>query len=472
MPERPFSTPSRRRTAARLAVLPLVGCLALPFAGALGGCETKGFLNPSELVDPKEGNKLNAAGRARPRIQNILSELDLGVTAVPTNFTNARDVQAGDLLVDARDYRIGPSDLVQVSIGELAPGQTYVQPLRVSETGALTLPDLPPQNRQVQVGGLTELEAVQEIEQAYVNAGVFVQPPPVSLIVVEPASKVFNITGNVANPGRYVLATASYRMFDAMTQAGGSADPEVNSEYAYVIRSRSSAGTQNNRQGDQRDPLDPGSSVTPQDGGSEWPFERPVMASVSQNQPGGQPAGGQPAGGQPNQPGDFQFQQPQAPADTEIIRVPLQALLRGQLQYNIVIRPEDTIIVPPPATGEYYVGGNVNTAGVFAILPGRKLTMKQAIVSARMLNELAIPERTQLIRRVDAQDVFIRVDLSKVFVGEEPDVFLQPNDMILVGSNAIAPFLASFRNAFRVTYGFGFLYDRNFAYDSDQRFGF
>jgi protein involved in polysaccharide export with SLBB domain len=442
----------------------MAAVLAAPLAGALTGCETKGFLNPSELVDPAEGNKLRADGSARPRIQNILSELDLGVTAVPTSFTNARDVQASDMFVNAADYRIGPSDLVQVTIGDLTPNQTYVQPLRVSETGALTLPDLPPEHRQVQVSGLTELEAVQVIEQAYINAGVFIDRPPVSLIVIEPASRVFNITGNVARAGRYVLGTANYRMFDALTQAGGSADPEVNSEFAYVIRSRSAATPANNQPGNQRDPLNPGSSVPTDGGPTDWPFDKPVHASAAQ---------GQPAGQQPNQPAQFQgFQEPQAPADTEIIRVPLQALLRGQLQYNIVIRPEDTIIVPPPATGEYYVGGNVNTAGVFAILPGRQLTMKQAIVSARMLNELAIPGRTQLIRRVDSQDVFIRVDLAKVFVGEEPDVFLQPNDMILVGSNAIAPFLASFRNAFRVTYGFGFLYDRNFAYDSDQRFGF
>ena len=38
-----------------------------------------------------------------------------------------------------------------------------------------------------------------------------------------------------------------------------------------------------------------------------------------------------------------------------------------------------------------------------------------------------------------------------------------PNDIVRVGTNAFAPFVASFRNAFRITYGFGFLYDRNYA---------
>ena len=35
----------------------------------------------------------------------------------------------------------------------------------------------------------------------------------------------------------------------------------------------------------------------------------------------------------------------------------------------------------------------------------------------------------------------------------------------MVGTNAIAPFLATLRSAFRFTYGAGFLYDRNFAYN-------
>ncbi len=431
----------------------------------MAGCESKSFLNPGELVDPDSSNQLRGDGTVRPRIQNILSELDLGVTPVADAFTQARDVAAQDLLVNAQDYRIGPSDLVQLSItdpGEAQP--SFVQPLRVSETGRITLPDIRGDERLVQVDGLTEQEAVGRIEQAYIEAGMYTVPPKVSLIVVEPNSKVYNINGNVAAPGRYVLTKADFRMLDAFTNARGTADPEYSSEYVYVIRSLQRSqpvpqvpvrpGTQ--QQGDPLDPNQPGSSVEEED----WPFDQPTFASAQ-----GQPAG--------NQPGGFQFQAPPEPTDWEIIRVPLQELLRGQLKYNIVIRPEDTIIVPPPVTGEFFVGGHVVQPGVFSILPGRQITMKQAIVSARMLDEVAIPGRTQLIRRVNDQDVFVRVDLAKVFVGEEPDIYLQPDDMILVGTNAVAPFLAAFRNGFRVSYGFGFLYDRNFAYDRDDGpFGF
>ena len=37
------------------------------------------------------------------------------------------------------------------------------------------------------------------------------------------------------------------------------------------------------------------------------------------------------------------------------------------------------------------------------------------------------------------------------------------DDVIAVGSYWAAPFLAVWRNAFRMTYGFGFIYDRNYS---------
>lgn len=450
----------RARGAARIGVIAAAAVAAL-WAGVLGGCERKAFLYPAELVDPDQSNQLRSDGTARPRIQTILTELDLGVSVVPEAFTNVRAVQAGDLEVNAQDYRIGPADLVQVSISDLGPGQTaYVQPLRVSDTGLLNLPDLPPQYRQLRIAGMTEVEAAAQIATTYVDAGVFTEPPQVTLLVIEPNSKAFNITGNVQAPARYVLVKSDFRLLDAIVTARGSPDPNINSEWAYVIRTRqSSAGTQPVAP-DRGDPLRPRSSIEPDAIQREWPFEDPAPATGEATFASAQGGG---AGAQPRS-GGFEFQPPQEPSDTEIIRVPLKELLQGQLKYNLVIRPEDTIILPAPITGEYFVGGHVNAPGAFLILPGRKLTMKQAIITARMPDEVSVPGRTQLVRRINDQDVFVRVDLTKVFVGTEPDIYLQPNDIIMVGTNAIAPFLAAFRNAFRVTYGFGFIYDRNFAY--------
>ena len=167
----------------------------------------------------------------------------------------------------------------------------------------------------------------------------------------------------------------------------------------------------------------------------------------------------------------FEFNEPAEPTDVRVIRVPVQEMLNGQFKYNIIIRPNDLIFVPNPVIGEYYMAGHVARVGVYS-LSGRKITLKQAVVSAGMLDQLAIPQRTEIIRRIPGrnEEVFVRVDLAKISAGELPDFYLKPDDVIHVGTNAIAPFLASLRNGFRLTYGFGFLYDRNYANDIDIGF--
>jgi polysaccharide export outer membrane protein len=185
-----------------------------------------------------------------------------------------------------------------------------------------------------------------------------------------------------------------------------------------------------------------------------------------------QPAMTQPAGTEPTtqpttdattQPG-FEFGSSLEPdADTRVIRVPLSQLKSGDLRYNIVIRAGDTLIVPLPVQGEYYMGGHVGAPGVYS-LTGRKITLKQAVISARMLDGLAIPQRTDVIRRIPGdKEVFIRVNLEKISDGRQPDIYLKPNDVVMVGTDFYAPFLAAIRGSFRFTYGFGFIYDRNFA---------
>jgi protein involved in polysaccharide export with SLBB domain len=174
------------------------------------------------------------------------------------------------------------------------------------------------------------------------------------------------------------------------------------------------------------------------------------------------PAGAGAGAAAPTSTDGFKFDAPKADTDTRIIRVPLERLQKGELQYNVVIRPNDTIIIPSPKVGEYYMGGHVQRAGVYS-LTGRQITLKQAIISAGMIDPLGWPERTEVIRRVGKdKEIFVRVNLPKIFAGEQPDIYLRPYDTVNVGTNALAPFLASLRGAFRLTYGFGFIYDRNF----------
>ncbi|MFW6132813.1 MAG: polysaccharide biosynthesis/export family protein [Planctomycetota bacterium] len=146
-----------------------------------------------------------------------------------------------------------------------------------------------------------------------------------------------------------------------------------------------------------------------------------------------------------------------------IIAINLKKLRAGDPRMNIVIRSNDIIHVPTLEVGEFYVGGDVLRPGVYS-LTGRNVTVKQAVTAAGNLGPLAWPEHSVLIRRLGGeQEQIVSLDLEAIFQGDEPDLFLRPDDMIVVGTDPRASFYAVMRNAFRMTYGFGFIYDRNFA---------
>lgn len=168
--------------------------------------------------------------------------------------------------------------------------------------------------------------------------------------------------------------------------------------------------------------------------------------------------------------GQFEFRDPVASGKQRIIRIPYEPLRNGDLRYNIVVKPYDLIVVPTPVVGEYYMGGHVARVGVYS-LTARKITLKQAVVSAGMFDQLAVPTQTDVVRRVsNDSEIFMKVDLDKVFAGEQPDIFLRPNDVVTVGTSWWAPFVASVRGGFRFSYGFGFLYDRNWGDPEDPDF--
>src|SRR5690606_19884676 len=101
------------------------------------------------------------------------------------------------------------------------------------------------------------------------------------------------------------------------------------------------------------------------------------------------------------------------------------ALLAGDPQYNVVIRPRDVIRVPLPNAGEYYVGGNVQNPGTYQ-LTGRQVTVKQAIVSAGGFGPLAEPSRANLVRRLAGdEEQTIQIDLDAILSGETPDFYLR-----------------------------------------------
>jgi polysaccharide export outer membrane protein len=149
-----------------------------------------------------------------------------------------------------------------------------------------------------------------------------------------------------------------------------------------------------------------------------------------------------------------------------IIEIPYSKLIEGDMRYNIIVRPGDVIKVPSRTAGFVYAMGAINRPGAYSVPGEQDLTLTQLIASAGGLSQLAIPERVDLQRRVgDQRQAIIRLNVRAIFEGRQPDVFLKPNDLLNFGTSFAATPLAIFRNGLRMTYGFGFILDRNFNAD-------
>jgi len=163
-------------------------------------------------------------------------------------------------------------------------------------------------------------------------------------------------------------------------------------------------------------------------------------------------------------PADFEWDELMAAKrQRRVIKIPTDKLMGGDPRYNIIVRPGDSIHVPVDVIGEFAIMGNTNFQG-FVSLTGRPMTLKMAIASAGGLGPLAWPKRCEVIRRIGKnEEEIVMVDLEKIAAGEQPDFYIKPNDLINVGTHSTSRWRAVLRNSFRATYGFGFIYDRNFA---------
>jgi polysaccharide export outer membrane protein len=494
-----------------------INILALAAAGALlTGCTAHGPFD-NGFIDPSEVGRF----KKQPLLMPILSSLETGIEEPNEEFTNATDVRPDDLVASAVDYIIGPNDSLLVSITDLVGTNVEtVKQTRVSESGNISLPLL----GQVKAEGLTESQLEQEIVDAYRRNNI-IQNAQVAVTVQEARARTFSILGQVQRPGQYQILQSDFRILDALVLAGDI--PFQGIDNIYVVRrenlgkARSTTGpagattlpndvlAPRSDAGDMgltravllqtagRDALAPNTPATrgaakpgstrPAPTGALTAEERygivegkPVLApnrgtttgtTTTGNIDTLAPATGlgmesRPATTQPA--GAFEFNNPMGGENVRVIRVPLDELKNGDLKYNIVIRPQDMIMVPNPMTGEYWVAGHVTRVGVYS-LTARKITVKEAIDGAGGFDALAIPARTEVIRRIGKdKEVNVLVDMDKVYAGMQPDIYLKPYDHVRVGTNVFAPFIASLRNGFRITYGFGFLYDRNYAPQQKQ----
>jgi protein involved in polysaccharide export with SLBB domain len=455
----------RTRTSRRKILAAVTNGVALSAIAFAGGCETKSFIDPTELGRYKRD----------PLVLPIVNQLDPVAEGPDAQWTRATDPTADDLKAAVGDYRVSANDLLAITLSDInGPNTETVKQARVTESGNISLPYL---ESPIRAAGLTEIQLEQVIVQAYKTANL-IQHAQISVTTVEARGRAFSVLGAVGASGEYAIVETDFRLLNAMILARNVNSPFV--DYVYVIRQLHPAEL---AEPATMPAINPGPTIpAPSTGPSsdelapkseaDHPSDPVASAAAAEDHvmhlavAGDSQAQAVQAADQA--PAHFDgFRDPGPEQDVRIIRIPYDAIRRGDLRYNITIRPKDVIYVPDPQTGYYYVGGHVARPGAYT-LSGQKMTLKDAIISASMFDGLAIPERTDIIRQVHPDhEIYVRVDLTKIFSGEEPDLYLKPHDKIMVGTNALAPFIAAFRGAFRVTYGLGFLYDRNYSYSSN-----
>ena len=150
---------------------------------------------------------------------------------------------------------------------------------------------------------------------------------------------------------------------------------------------------------------------------------------------------------------------------TRVILVDWTKLQRGDLTQSVYVRPGDKIHVESDL-GVVYIDGEVSRPGVYNLPPIGELTLSRLVSAAGGLGQIAIPQRVDLIRKIAPdREAAIRVNLAAIRNKAEPDIVMRADDHVIIGTNFFATPLAVIRNGFRMTYGFGFLLDRNFGND-------
>jgi polysaccharide export outer membrane protein len=477
----------RTITALLLAIISITSIMVI------GGCEVDSFFNPS----------VTGYYEHTPTSMPILDRIDIIEREVgydPLASTPTPE----DLVPNELKYRLAPGDVVRVEIYELvAANQTDVSVRVIDQSGMIRLPTI----GDVPAAGRT----IEELQEQIIDTlRSLISDPLVTVVLDDGRSFQFTIYGSVAGTGIYALTRPDFRVMDAIALAGGTA---VTTQRILVIREvaidetvkpgyeRGTAEGGAAESGDSMDIRDIDALIEALDGASPAAMgsqDTPPIdiddlsetdeASSESDQAMQVPSGDtfvfdaereewirlspEDAAARGLRPVTSRrsvapvVDETPSPYATRIIKIDYQALAKGDSDQNIVIRPGDRIYVDTPEVGVVYIDGEVVRPGVYQLPVAGRLTLSRLVAAAGGLNPLAIPERVDFTRKIGTdRQATLRVNLAAIMNRAEPDLFIRRDDHVHVGTNFWAAPLAVIRNGFRMTYGFGFLLDRNFGND-------
>jgi polysaccharide biosynthesis/export protein len=294
-----------------------------------------------------------------------------------------------------RDYKIGPEDLIEISVFE---EEKLNKTVRVSSQGNVSLPLL----GVVRVKGLTANDLEKEIRDLL--AEKYLQDPHVSVFIKEYRSQRISVMGAVDKPGVFEVS-GQKTVLDMLAMAGG----------------LSSGGGK-------------------PDAGSLLFLVRPprLEEEVSKEK---------------KESGQNQDSGEQTPR-TFVIDLE-ELLVKGDLTLNVPLMHGDILNVP--ASGKIFVGGEVKKPGGFPLM-GKRVTVSQAIVMAEGLKTEADGSQGKVFRYSGkgTEKEVITLDLYAIEKGQAEDVLLKENDILFVPTHGVKAFFIGLRDTIKGLIGFGF----------------
>ncbi len=209
----------------------------------------------------------------------------------------------------------------------------------------------------------------------------YLKRPDVSVTIVELWSQRVYVTGHVEKPGAYALKQ-DRRLLSLLADAGG-ATADAGHE-AIVIRPPA-ATSQDPLSGegvnDENDAIEP-----PEDEGEE----------------------------QDSTPAPVRAPYPNEVTGSQVFAIPLEELLSGNPEQNIVLEPGDTVYFPRAAN--VYVTGHVARPGAFRFQP--RTSVFQLINMAGGLTGRA-SKKIRIVRIVDGEQKEFRVSMTDAVMPED-----------------------------------------------------
>ena len=265
------------------------------------------------------------------------------------------------------DYLLGPEDVIEINIFEWELSEKgKTMPVRIAQTGMISLPMV----GDLQASGRTVWQLKKEIEDRLRDGG-YIRRPQVSVIIKEFHSKKIAVVGAVEEPGVYVIERNVTTLLDILSLAGGLS--EHAGQMLYVVR---------------REPAKPAEANATATADSTTRSAEPITITIDLH----------------------------------------ELMEQCNLELNMVLRSGDIISVPQAE--RFFVYGYVKKPGAFNL--SKPTTVLEAVAMAQGVDHHnGSQEHCVLKRRTDGkEEELIPINLVLIREGEEPNLYLQPNDIL------------------------------------------